>query len=291
MARSFDDIKSAIKTKVRTYSSLDSFLFPEDGGSKLSIFNLFIDVMAAMIFLSDSIWAAEKNSVQQIANTAFSGNAQWVRQQILNFQYGDVITLDADYIPTYTLIDESKQIIERCAVTERTGGGINIKVAKDDGAGGLTSLTTPELDALKDYYFGTSTAQGVGFAGIVAGFISEDADRMKVAATVYYYGQYDSATVKTNVIAAIDNFFATFADTAFDGTVFMIRLTDAIQAVAGVSRVVYTEVKARDAGTALASAGNIDFQGFYQTVSGYIISEDTAGSELTDTITMTLETL
>lgn len=288
--RTLEEIKTAIKVKIRTYTNLDGLLFPEDGGSALSVFNIIIDIMAAMIFLSDSIWEAKKGEVQQIADTAFSGNSQWLRSKILTFQYTDILTLDANFIPGYAVIDTVNQIVKRCAITERTGG-INIKVAKDDGGGGLTALATLELDALKDYYFGTSTQEGIGFAGVVANFISLEADRMRIGATIYYIGQYDSATVKTNVIAAINNFFATFADDSFDGTVMMIRLVDSIQSVQGVSRVYLSDVRARAQITPFVSSTTIDPQGFWTTVAGYIIAEDTASHTLNDTIIMTLETL
>lgn len=291
MARTFNQIKTAIKAEIRTYTSLDNLLFPEDGGSSLSVFNSFIDVVAAMIFLSDAIWEAKKTEVQAIADASFSGNSQWLRAKILGFQYGDVITLDANFVPSYAVPDESKQIVIRCAITERPNGGVNIKVAKSDGGGGLTNLITAEMDALKDYYYGTSTQEGIGFAGVTANFISLLADRMRVGATIYHIGQYDSATVKTNVIAAIDAFFETFADTSFDGTILMIRLVDAIQEVEGVSRVYLSDVRARAQATPFASASSIDPQGFYETVAGYVIAEDTAGHTLNDTITMQLETL
>ncbi len=122
-------------------------------------------------------------------------------------------------------------------------------------------------------------------------FVNLNPDRMRVQATVYFFGQFVEATVKTNVIAAINNFFSTFQSEAFDGTVFMIKLIDAVQAVDGVSRIVLTEVKAREAATPLASATVIDVQGFYTTVAGYLISEDTSGNLLTNTITMAEETL
>lgn len=290
MARTFDEIKTEIQAKIRTYPSLDNYKSVSEGGSALSVHNLWIDTVAAMIFLADIVYDSFKDEITAIANRAPSGNSQWVRQQMFNFQYTDVIELDSDFVPTYPVITPANQIITRAAVTERSGGGINIKVAKGTPPA-LSALSAPELQALKDYYYGTTLQEGVGFAGITANFISAASDKMKVGADVYYQGQFDETTVKTNVIAAIDNFFATFADDAFDGTVFMIRLTDAIQEVEGVSRIVYTEVKAREDATPFASAGDVDFQGFYRTVAGYIEAEDTAGQTLTDSINMVLETI
>ena len=290
MARSFATIKAEIKAEIRTNTVFDNYLFVEDGGSALSIFNAFIDVSAAMIQLTEVVFDAFQNTITSIADRAASGNSQWIRQQMFNFQNGDVVQLDSNYAPYYTVPNDTLKIITRAAVSERSGGGVDIKIAKGI-APALAALSAPELQAVKDYWFGTTLAEGVGFAGISTNFISSDPDRMKVAANIYYQGQYLEATVKTNVIAAINNFFATFSDDAFDGTVFVIRMTDAIQAVAGVSRIEYTEIKARDNATAYASAANVDFQGFYRTQAGYLISEDTASQTLTDTITMVLETI
>ena len=92
------------------------------------------------------------------------------------------------------------------------------------------------------------------------------------------------------MIAAVDEFFATFQEVNFNGTVFVIKLIDAIQAVTGVTRVVLNDVKARDAATAFSSATTIDPQGFYATAAGYIISEDDAGNTLEESISMEAET-
>lgn len=289
MARSLEAIQEEIKVRIRTYPSLDDYLFPEDGGSKVSIFNVIIYVVAAAIFTFETILDITKTEITAIRDQSISGNAKWVQRQVLNFQYGDVVTL-VDFVPTYNPVDESARIVTQCSVKQLGSGDLAIKVAKGT-APSLTPLSGPELTALQDYWFGTGTTEGVGFAGVRTTFINLNPDRMRVQATVYFLGQYVEATVKAAVVDAIDNFFSTFQAEAFDGTVFMIKLVDAVQAVDGVSRVVLTDIKARDAVTALGSASNIDPQGYYTTVAGYLISEDTAGNTLDDTITMEQETL
>jgi hypothetical protein len=284
MARTLSVIQTEIKTEIRTYTGLDSYLFPEDGGSRVSVFNVIIYVVSAAIFTLETMVDILKASIQAIADSAPSGNVKWVQRQILNFQFGDVITL-VNFVPTYVPIDESARIVTRCSVKQLTSGFLAIKVAKGT-VPSLGPLSAPELAALKDYYFGTSTTEGVGFAGVRTTFINLDPDRMRVQATVYFLGQYVEADVKAAVIVAIDNFFATFSDTAFDGTVFMIKLVDAIQVVPGVSRVTLDDIKARQATVVLGSATTIPVQGFYTTIAGYLISEDTASNTLTDTITM-----
>ncbi len=287
MARTLEVIKTEIKTKIRTYPELDDYLFPEEGGSQVSVFNLIIFTVAASMYTLEVMIDLLQENIQEIADSAPAGNAKWLQRQILNFQYGDVVTL-TDFVPGYDPVDESARIVTACSVKELGSGVVSIKVAKGT-APALGPLSGPELAALKDYYYGTSTTEGIGFAGVRANFVNLEADRMRVEATVYFLGQYIEADVKADVIAAIDDFFATFQTIAFDGTVFMIKLVDAIQAVPGVSRVVLTDIKARQETVALVSATDIDVQGYYTTVAGYIISEDTAANTLADTITMTEE--
>lgn len=295
MARSVEEIKAAIKADIRTYSSLDGFLFPEDGGSKVSAFNIIIFVVSAAMFVFEVLVDKLKIDIQAVADTAPSGNNGWLRQKVLEFQFGDAITInttdaDADdyFVPKYAVEDLTKRIVTRCAVTDGVNNTVNIKVAK--GTSTLSPLSAGELTALSDYYYGTSSTQGIGFAGVTANFISLDADRIRIEANIYYLGQYVEATVKANVITAIDNFLDTFANNNFGGTVFMIRLVDAIQVVEGVSRVELVDIKARPNATPLGSAATVNIQGVYVTSAGYIISEDTASNELDDTISMIEET-
>lgn len=286
MARTLDTIITEIKVNIRTYSSLNSLLFPEDGGSKTSVFNVIIFVVAAAIYTFEVLIDILKSDIQAIADAAPSGNKQWLRAQILKFQYGDIIQISPNFVPYYTVIDPSKQIIKQTSVVE-SGVAVTIKVAKGSP---LVPLSGSELSALIDYYYGTDTSQGIGFAGIAPNIISLDPDRIRVQATVYFYGQYTQSVVSANVIIAINNFLATFQNIAFDGTVFMIRMVDAIQNVAGISRVHIDDIKVRQSSVPLGSATTLDVQGFYNTYAGYIISEDTAGNTLTDTLTFTQET-
>ena len=296
MARSVEEIKAAIKVDIRTYSSLDNFVFPEDGGSRASVFNIIIFVVSAAMFVFETLIDNLQNNIQTIADSAPSGNESWLRRKILDFQYGDTITInttDADldnyFVPEYPVLDLTKRIITQCAVSD-TATGVNIKVAKGT-VGALVPLEAIELTALTNYYYGTSYTEGIGFAGVTATFISLLPDRIRVEAEIYYLGQYVSDVVKANVILAIDNFLNTFTDDNFGGNIYMIRLVDAIQLVEGVSRVKVLDIKARPETTPLGGATVVDVQGVYTTFAGHIISEDTASNTLDDTLTMIEETL
>ena len=284
MARSLQTIKTEIKVQVRLYSSLDAFKFPEEGGSQVSVFNLMITVVATSILVFEKIHDIFKEDITALAQSAVSGNAKWLQSQMLLFQYGDTVQLDSNFSPFYTLVDTSKQIVTRCAIIDASPVGV--KVAKGI-VPNLAPLTTLELDAVKDYYYGTQFEEGIGFAGIPAVFTSVEPDRMKVVANVFYSSQLVTSVVKAATITAIDTFFATFQEVNFNGTVFIIKLTDAIQAVTGVTRVIYTDIQAREDGGINAP---VDFQGSYATVAGYLISDDAIGETLDDTLTMDPET-
>jgi len=288
MARSLATIKSEIKTEIRNYSSLDNFLFPEDGGSQVSVFNLLITVVAAAILTFEALHDIFKADLTAISNASISGNQKWLQQQMYNWQYGDIILLDDNYSPYYAVEDDTKKIVTQCAVVD--GNPVIIKVGKGTHPS-ITALSAAELTAINDYYYGTSVQEGIGFAGVSATFISSLPDRLYVEADVYYAAQYVAADVKTNVIAAINSFLSTFQDENFNGVLFVIKLTDAIQTVTGVSRVDYASIKGRPQSVALGSASEVDLQGYYQTYSGSIIEEDTAGSTFADKITMVPETL
>ena len=287
MARSLEQIKTQIITQIRTYPSLDAFKLPSEGGSSVSIFNLMITVVSAAILVFEKIHDIFKEDITALAEGAIAGNAKWLQNQILLFQYGDIVQIDDNYSPYYPVIDTTKQIVTRCAIIDAQP--VLVKVAKGI-VPNLAPLTVDEMNALKDYYYGTQFLEGIGFAGVTATFSTAPSDKMFVEADVYYSSQLVPADVKSAVITAIDNFFATFQEVNFNGTVFVIKLTDAIQAVTGVTRIVYTSILARDDATPVGSATPIDFQGSYQTVAGYLISEDTATFTLDDSINMVPET-
>ena len=117
MSRSIETIKAEIKTQIRTYPSLDNFKFVEDGGSQVSLFNLFIDVVSMSIFTFEVIMDQLKSDIQDIADSAVSGNNKWVQNQMFLFQYGDVITI-TDFIPSYPVVDESGRLQGYCGRAE-----------------------------------------------------------------------------------------------------------------------------------------------------------------------------
>jgi hypothetical protein len=287
MARSVATITTEIQTNIRTYSSLNAYKFPSEGGSPVSVFNSIINVVALSIYTLEVILDAWVTTINAIAASAVAGNAKWVQAQILKFQYGDTVTM-VNYVPTYSPINIANRIVTQCAVKDLGNGTIQVKVAQGTSSPYLP-LSTPQLNALKDYYYGTSSTPGVGFAGVKASFVTLNPDKLYISANIFFIGQYVGTTVQANVITAINNFLTTFNNTAFDGRIYMIKLVDAIQAVAGVNRVQLLSVQGRAQTVAFGSGTVVDIQGYYDTVAGHVISEDTGGQTLSTSLVMVQE--
>jgi len=291
MARSVEQIKTQIETSIRTFPSLDGFLLPSDpGGSNVTAFNALIFGVAVSINLFEQLLDVFRIEATELIQSTPVHNTGNTRQKILDFQFGDVIDLDSNFVPSYPVIDDSKKIVTQCAVVNSDTDVLTIKVAKGI-APSLQPLASNELTALQDYFLGTAVSQGVGVAGVSVIWVNQNADKFFIEADIFYLGQFDEATVKTNVIAAINNYLDGFQSEAFNGELFMNRLVDQIQAVDGVSRVNLENVRGRSDAIAYPGGTVVDTQGTYLSTSGYIVEETAGGGTFNDTITMQLETL
>ena len=291
MARSVQEVKTEIETTIRTFPSLDGFLLPSDpGGSNVSAFNALIFGVAVAINIFEQLLDVFRIEATDLIRSTSVHNTGNTRQKILDFQFGDVIELDSNFIPSYPVIDNSKKIVTQCAVTNSDTDTLTIKVAKGI-APNLQPLAPNELTALQDYFLGTAVTQGVGVAGVSVIWINQNADKLFIEADIFYLGQFDEATVKTNVISAIESYLDGFQSESFNGELFMNRLVDQIQAVDGVSRVNLENVIGRTDSQTFPDGTVVDTQGTYLSTSGYIVGETQSGETLNDTITMKLETL
>ena len=291
MARSVQEVKTEIETTIRTFPSLDGFLLPSDpGGSNVSAFNALIFGVAVAINIFEQLLDVFRIEATELIQSTPVHNTGNTRQKILDFQFGDVIELDSNFIPSYPVIDDSKKIVTQCAVTNSDTDTLTIKVAKGI-APNLQPLAPNELTALQDYFLGTAVTQGVGVAGVSVIWINQNADKLFIEADIFYLGQFDEATVKTNVISAIESYLDGFQSESFNGELFMNRLVDQIQAVDGVSRVNLENVIGRTDSQTFPDGTVVDTQGTYLSTSGYIVGETQSGETLNDTITMKLETL
>ena len=274
MARTVAQIKQSMldaKNADPTLSALTST-------SQTAKWNLYYFIVASCIAIFEQLQDIFKTDLEAIASTAAPSTPQWTRNKVLKYQKGDVAELNTTtFTIEYPTINTANQILTRCAVITAPNRTVLIKVAKSNPP---VPVSVGELAELQSYI------ETFNPAGIAFTLINENSDKMEVAATIYYNGQY-SAVISTNVVAALNNYMATLP---FNGVISTQSVVDAIQAAEGVISVSLARILVRKhtvaygAGVTLynLSTGVDSVQ--YQTIAGYVVQETTAGHLFADTL-------
>jgi hypothetical protein len=190
--------------------------------SKVAIWRLWAFLTAVTVWVHEQVYDVFKSEVQAIADSAPPGTPGWYQKKILEFQYGDALVYD-QFQYGYAVIDESKKIITRCAVEERSDGAVLIKVAKGD--------VTPEPLDFTEKSAVESYAAKIKFAGTRLAVASLAADVLDLEYDIYYDPLITLATIQDDLQAALDGFKLSVP---FNGEVRITRITDVLQDVTGV---------------------------------------------------------
>ena len=275
MARTVAQIKQSMldaKNSDPTLSALTST-------SQTAKWNLYYFIVASCIAIFEQLQDLFKSDLETIAATAAPSTPQWTRNKVLKFQTGDVAELNTTtFVIEYPTINTAKQILSRCAVITAPNRTVLIKVAKSDPP---EQVSVGELAELQSY------VETFNPAGIAFTLINEDSDKMEVAATIYYNGQY-SAVVQSNVEVALNNYMANLP---FNGVITTQAVVDAIQGAEGVTGVALTRILVRrdtfayGAGVTLYNLATSIDSVQYQTYAGYVVEETTASHTFADTLT------
>jgi hypothetical protein len=274
MARTVAQIKQSLldaKNADPTLSTLTST-------SQTAKWNLYYFIVASCIAIFEQLQDIFKTELETIASTAAPSTPQWTRNKVLKYQKGDVAQLNTTtYVIEYPIINTANQILTRCAVITAPNRTVLIKVAKSDPP---TPVSVGELAELQSY------VETFNPAGIAFTLINENSDKMEVAATIYYNGQY-SAVISTNVVAALNSYMANLP---FNGVISTQAVVDAIQAVEGVISVSLARILVRKhsvaygAGVTLYNLSTGVDAVQYQTIAGYVVQETTATHTFADTL-------
>lgn len=273
-ARKIDDIKQQMVEAKDADTLLAAYLTTT---SRRSIFGNFFYIVASAIGIHEQLWDEAESRMENLIEHASPASEAWIRDKMLKFQYDATnpqVAQMIDLVPQYPVVDETLRIITRCSVNTMLGGSVSVKVAKDNSA--LDSL---ELSAAQAYL------DILGIPGIKYNAFSAPADKLFVAAQIYYNGQY-SQVISAAVQQAIANYCASID---FNGNFVLSDLELAIKAVPGVKDVLFKNVRTRDDNTLLANAAYLVknqtvTSRVWPTVAGWIIPETTAGSTLADTL-------
>jgi len=281
MARSIATILALMDAEQAAQTGLSGLNSP----SNSAIYKLWKYIVAAQMFLQETLWDIYKAALELTISKAAVGTSAWLQDKVLKFQYDattpQVLSVGSDFSVNYTTVDTTKQIITRAAVNRTAQRTVLVKVAKSDPP---VALSGPELSSLNGYL------DDICFAGVNYVATSLVSDKLYLKANVYYDGQY-SNTIQENVETAINNYLSLLP---FDSKVKITALTDAIQLVEGVSDVIITDLAMRSDATAFANKtylvqNKTTILSSYPTFAGYIVEETTASNTFADTLTYTAE--
>jgi hypothetical protein len=264
MARTINQIRDSILTSI----AADATLAEATSTSITAIYRLVAYVAAVAIWVHENFFDAHKAEIELLINQAPVGTPNWYVLKAKLFQSGDVL-YEVGGILTYPIIDETKRIVTQAAY-KVAGSKLFLKVAK---AGALPDTLDP-LSPTELTQFG-GYIDRLRFAGTDIEIVSLNADRLRVYAKIYYDGIYEQNDFKTRLVAGIK---AYLKNLPFDGTVQVIRLIDAMQAVEGFKDI---EVIQLQGWSGLVSEG---FTRIYETKAGYIEAETAAGFTLEETL-------
>lgn len=241
--------------------------------SKVAVWRLWAYITAVAIHLHEVLWDAFRIEVAAQAARAVVGTAAWYQRMVLAYQHGDGLTYNATTGGYgYEVINESQQVVKRCAVVEGADSVLTLKVAGLDGAGNPVALTTAHQNGLSSY------VTKMRFAGTRYTIVSGNGDILRVAGNVFYDAARDAATLQTQVQVAVERYVSQLP---FNGQFLLSKLEDAIQSVDGVEDVqlVSVQTKTLPGGTYTAIArAHVPLYGYYQI-------DSTAGNTLADTLT------
>lgn len=267
-----------IKQQMLDAKNADPTLSTLTSTSQTAKWNLYYFIVASCIAIFEQLQDIFKAELETIASTAAPSTPQWTRNKVLKFQTGDVAELNTStYVIEYPTITPANQILTRCAVITAPNRTVLIKVAKSEPP---APVSVGELAELQSY------VETFNPAGIAFTLVNEDSDKMEVAATIYYNGQY-SSVVATNVEAALNSYMANLP---FNGVISTQAVVDAMQAVEGVISVSLARILVRrdtvgyGLGVTLYNLlGGVDSVQ-YQTIAGYVTEETALTHKFVDTL-------
>lgn len=265
MARSINQIFNEILQTKNQQAELD----PLYSTSQTAIYKLMFYIHAVAINIHEQYFDVFKKDLEYIKASAPIMSEAWWIDKLLNFyQYDNtdtdkgVIKIDDNFIPFYTTIDATKNIVKYCAVKQTVNSRqVNIKLAKADIDNNPIQLSNDELLSAKSF---VNALQAVG---LYLNVISFPPDLLKLNISIFFDGQY----IQTNVLAEVKSAIKVYLrNLKFDGTIQLSKLVDTIQEIQGVNDVLITNAFGLSQGQ-----GYIEFNRVYNAIAGYAQLDET----------------
>lgn len=291
MARSIPVIYNQLLAAKNAQSNLNAL----NSNSQVAIWRLILWIVAVGQNLFEQLCDLFQTNMEVLISGAPTLTAQWIVQACKYFQYNisnpqvPLITVTNTYpfvSIVYPVVNSLYNVVAQASVTSNTNGQLLIKVA---GAGpapldGAPGISGPQCMALQTY-LNTVLPPNYRY-----NLINNNADQILIDAQIFFNAAY-SGVIVANVQAAINNYLASIP---FNGVFTVSALEEAILAVAGVNDILFANIYWRRATDPVPPASEnmlisnqLLISRNYQTYAGYVISEQTSGYTLANTITYT----
>jgi hypothetical protein len=217
MARAIEDIRTSIKGNVTT-------VFKARTGKDLTIADgamwmQFVESFAESFFAIELIVVVHLKTVEDIVLTKIHGDVEWLREQVLKFQFGHTLLRYDDGTYGYAINDDAAKIVKRCVISEEFDELDNVVVHIKVMAASDAVLSAYELNSLRTYI---NRVKYAGTNVIVTSYVAATLD---LGGTFYYGNGYSES--ETLAIAAY-----LFADSAT--MFFFAPIYNAIASAKGV---------------------------------------------------------
>ena len=251
MARTIRQIKSAMTQQFMEDSTIiEKYGFPagsvfEDTFSAVSMESIWFSIVAAAIYVLETLFDAFKVDVDAKIAQAVVASIPWYHKISLEFQYGDSMVFDEETQQfVYPEVDVSKQIVKYAACRD-LGGMVYVLASKGSGSGAPAPLSADELSAFDAYLRERKPA------GVLLQTASFSPDMVRVEMSVQYDPQL--LTPEGKLIAdpsvypveeAVNGYLHGIV---YGGALNKTKLVDAVQNAAGVIDVTLSSVSVKSA--------------------------------------------
>lgn len=251
MARTIRQIKGAMTQQFMADPTIiERYGFPagavfEDTFSTVSLESIWFSIVAAAIYVLETLFDAFKEDVDAKIAQAAVASIPWYHKISLEFQYGDALVFDEQTQQfVYPVVDESKQIVKFAACRD-LGGMVYVLASKDNGSGSPAALSSAELSAFDAYLRERKPA------GVLLQTDSFSPDLVRVVMAVQYDPQVitsEGKLIADPTVYPVEEAINSYLNgIVYGGALNKTKLVDAVQGAAGVIDVSLTSVSVKTA--------------------------------------------
>ena len=251
MARTIRQIKGAMTQQFMADPTIiERYGFPagavfEDTFSTVSLESIWFSIVAAAIYVLETLFDAFKEDVDAKIAQAAVASIPWYHKISLEFQYGDALVFDEQTQQfVYPVVDESKQIVKFAACRD-LGGMVYVLASKDNGSGSPAALSSAELSAFDAYLRERKPA------GVLLQTDSFSPDLVRVVLAVQYDPQVitsEGKLIADPTVYPVEEAINSYLNgIVYGGALNKTKLVDAVQGAAGVIDVSLTSVSVKTA--------------------------------------------